>query len=84
MAPWYARRFGPVKPFKRRIATIRSRDDFESAIADYLAWRAQFCDETGRLLPKYESGPLVASFMREDVSEENAAIPVPKGPVEVW
>jgi tRNA-dihydrouridine synthase B len=84
VAPWYARRFGPVKPFKRQVATMRSRDDFESAIADYLAWRAQFCDESGRLLPKYESGPLVASFMREEGSEENAAIPVPKGPVEVW
>jgi nifR3 family TIM-barrel protein len=86
VAPWYAKRFGPAKPFKQRIITIGSRADFEAAVTDYLAWRAQFCDERGELLPRFSPGPLVASFMRDadDISGERDAIPVPKGPVETW
>jgi tRNA-dihydrouridine synthase B len=88
VAPWYARRFGPVKPFKRRIITIASRADFDAALAEYLAWRAQFCDDRGELREKYAPAAMVASFMREpgDASDriERGAIPVPKGPVEVW
>jgi nifR3 family TIM-barrel protein len=87
VAPWYAKRFGPAKDFKRRIITITSRADFESALAEYIAWRAPFCDASGELLPKYQPGPMVASFMREPgalESTERESIPVPKGPVEVW
>lgn len=86
VAPWYARRFGPAKPFKQRIITIASRADFEAALAEYLAWRAQFCDDRGELLPKYAPAPMVASFMAAngDGAIERSAIPVPKGPVEVW
>ena len=87
VAPWYARRFGPSKPFKRRIITIRSRADFEAAIAEYLEWRRPFCDERGVLLEKYAPGPMVASFMRDPDDPESLAretIPVPKGPVDVW
>ena len=87
VAPWYAKRFGPAKPFKQRIITIASRADFEAAVADYLGWRAQFCDEQGQLLEKYAPAPLVASFMRDPNEPESVtrnAIPVPKGPVEVW
>ncbi len=87
VAPWYAKRFCPAKPFKQRIITIKSRADFEAAIAEYLAWRAQFCDERGELLPKFAPPPMVASFMREPGDAEIFArdsIPVPKGPVEVW
>jgi nifR3 family TIM-barrel protein len=87
VAPWYAKRFGPSKPFKQRIITIASRADFDAAVAEYLAWRAQFCDERGELKEKFAPAPMVASFMRDpadaDVFERNA-IPVPKGPVEVW
>ena len=87
VAPWYARRFGPSKPFKQAIITIASRVDFERAVNDYLGWRAQFCDTRGELLEKYAPAPLVASFLqpegREDALDRNA-IPVPKGPVEVW
>src|ERR1017187_3913644 len=32
VAPWYARRFGPARTFKRRILTIESRADFEAAV----------------------------------------------------
>ena len=86
VAPWYAKRFGPSKPFKRSIIAIKSRADFDAAVAAYLAWRAQFCDEQGVLREKFSPAPLVASFMRDpaDAAFERDAIPVPKGPVEVW
>jgi tRNA-dihydrouridine synthase B len=85
VAPWYAKRFGPAKPFKQRILSIESRADFEAAIAEYLTWRAQFCDEHGELLPKYQPAAMVASFMREgDEAPDRESIPVPKGPVDTW
>jgi nifR3 family TIM-barrel protein len=87
VAPWYAKRFGPAKPFKLRIITITSRADFEAALAEFITWRAAFCDESGELLPKYAPAPMVASFMRPAGgfdAVERTAIPVPKGPVDVW
>ncbi|MBX3750781.1 MAG: tRNA dihydrouridine synthase DusB [Opitutaceae bacterium] len=85
VAPWYAKRFGPSKPFKQRITKINSAADFDAAIAEYVAWRAQFCDERGELLPRFAPAPMVASFMRDDADPtERTAIPVPKGPVDVW
>jgi nifR3 family TIM-barrel protein len=87
VAPWYARRFGPAKPFKQRIATLASRADFEAALAEFLAWRTPFCDDRGELLPTYQPGPLVASFMRDPADPAGPArdtIPVPRGPVETW
>ncbi|HKB90853.1 MAG TPA: tRNA dihydrouridine synthase DusB [Opitutaceae bacterium] len=86
VAPWYAKRFGPSRPFKTKIISISSRVDFENALTEYIEWRRQFCDERGELLPKYEPDPMTASFLRdpdEPVHQRNA-IPVPKGPVEVW
>lgn len=79
VAPWYAKRFGPAKPFKIRILTIRSRADFEAALADYLLWRRRFCDDSGELLPKYSPAPLASSFLAPE-----DAIAVPKGPVDNW
>ena len=88
VAPWYAKRFGPAKPFKQRIITIRSQADFDAAVAGYVAWRAQFCDEHGELLPRFTPAPMVASFMRDEPDEaaglHRSAIPVPKGPVDTW
>jgi hypothetical protein len=87
VAPWYARRFGPAKPFKQRILTVDSRAGFEAVLAEYLAWRRQFCDERGELLPPYQPGPMIPSFMRGDGEDgvlDRASMPVPKGPVEVW
>jgi nifR3 family TIM-barrel protein len=87
VAPWYAKRFGPAKPFKRRILEIRTRADFDAAVAEFLEWRRPFCDDRGELLPKYAPSPLVASFMRDPddpASLARDAIPVPKGPVDVW
>jgi nifR3 family TIM-barrel protein len=86
VAPWYAKRFGPSKPFKTRIITISSRADFEAVVAEYLKWRSGFCDDRGVLLEKYAPAPLTPSFMsgEEPDPNERSAIPVPKGPVEVW
>ncbi len=86
VAPWYARRFGPSKPFKRDIIRINSRADFEQTLATYLDWRAKFCDESGELLPKYQPNPMIASFERDedDPVFQRESIPVPRGPVEVW
>lgn len=84
VAPWYARRFGPARPFRAQVATIRSAADFENVLTAYLAWRAQFCGPDGELLSNYRPGPLVAAFAGDDGVDDTSAIPVPKGPVEVW
>ncbi len=86
VAPWYAKRFGPSKPFKRDTIRISSRADFEKCLADYVVWRERFCDEAGNLLPKFAPDPMVASFQRDedDPAFQRESIPVPKGPVEVW
>ena len=52
-----------------------------------LEWRRQFTDEEGELLPRYQLPPMVASFMNEEDEErqkQRKAIPVPKGPIDVW
>jgi len=84
VAPWYARRFGPAKRFKQLVVKIRTRADFEQAIADYLVWRAAFCDDSGQLLAKFAPAPLSASFMSDEADPGLQAIRVPKGPVDRW
>jgi hypothetical protein len=84
IAPWYAKRFGPSAEFNKRVVHVSSRADFEAALAHYFAWRAQFADEHGELLPRFRPAPLVASFMQEPGAAPRQAIPVPKGPVEMW
>jgi nifR3 family TIM-barrel protein len=87
VAPWYAKRFGPAKPFKQRILTIGSKAEFEAAISEYVAWRASFCDPSGELLAKYRPSPMAPSFIAgEDEAGvfSREAIPVPRGPVETW
>ncbi len=87
VAPWYAKRFGPARPFKVKVIGIRTRADFEAVLAEYLEWRKQFCDERGELRPKFALDAMVASFMREEGDPavlERDAIPVPKGPVDTW
>ena len=86
VAPWYAKRFGPAKPFNKSVVQIKSREDFEEVLAQYLEWRKKFTDEDGSLLPQYQLPPMVASFMQEPETavEKRKTIPVPKGPVEVW
>jgi nifR3 family TIM-barrel protein len=83
VAPWYSKRFGPANLFNKRVVSISSRAEFEAVVADYIKWREQFLDEHGNLKPNYRPSPMIASFM-EPASAQRTAIPVPKGPVEVW
>ena len=86
VAPWYAKRFGPVSEFNKQVVLLSARAEFHEILANFQRWRAQFCDERGELLPRFTPTPMVASFMRGDepASATRTAIPVPKGPVEVW
>jgi tRNA-dihydrouridine synthase len=83
VAPWYSKRFGPANIFNKRVVRISSQTEFEDILEDYIAWREQFLDEEGELKPNYRPAPLLSSFM-EPASARREAIPVPKGPVEVW
>jgi tRNA-dihydrouridine synthase B len=86
VAPWYTKRFGPANEFNKRVVQLKSRAEFEEILATYCQWRAQFLDDDGELKPRYQPPPMVASFMQDDLPESvrREAIPVPKGPVEVW
>jgi nifR3 family TIM-barrel protein len=83
IAPWYAKRFGPAVEFRRRVASLGSRADFEAALSAYRAWRAPFCDEQGELKPRFRPPKLAASFM---CGAGNApdVLPAPRGPIERW
>lgn len=86
-AAWYAKRFGPAREFKRGVTQFRTRAEFEALLASFEAWRSQFLDERGELRAQYRPDPLIASFMRDPDDPEvlrREAIPVPKGPVDVW
>ncbi|MHB8523383.1 MAG: tRNA dihydrouridine synthase DusB [Limisphaerales bacterium] len=84
VGPWYAKRFGPAKEFNRRIVGVATRIEFHAILKQYLDWRRQFLGDDGNLRPGYHPPPLVASFMQEPTVAGRAAIPVPKGPVEIW
>ena len=88
VAPWYAKRFGPAKPFNKAVVRISTRDEFNAILDHYLEWRKQFIGDDGRLLSRFELKPMVPSFMLDEEEEpavaKRTSIPVPKGPVEVW
>ncbi len=84
VAPWYSKRFGPASEFNKRVVHITRREDFESVVQHYLKWRERFLDEDGGLKPQFRPAPLTASFMQSDCDAAPSAIPVPRGPVEVW
>ena len=83
VAPWYSKRFGPANVFNKRVVLISSRAEFEELLNHYTKWREQFLDENGELKSQYRPTEMVASFM-EPASARREAIPVPRGPVEVW
>ncbi len=86
-ASWYAKRFGPAKEFKRGITQFRTRAEFEAILVSYEKWRAPFLGTDGKLRPQYRPDPLVASFMLDPDDPavlRRDAIPVPKGPIDVW
>jgi hypothetical protein len=76
----YAKRFGPVTEFNRRIVQLNCRAEFDEIVAVYRRWRAQFLDENEQLLPQYAPRPLAPSFAKEVA----AGIRVPAGPNELW
>lgn len=84
VAPWYAKQFGLARAFNKRVVRVSSREEFATVLEDYLAWREGFLDEEGKLKPRFRPAPLTASFMQEQEEAAPSAIPVPKGPVEVW
>ena len=84
VAPWYSKRFGPCHEFNKKVVQVATKEQFETILENYIRWRAQFLDEKGELLPRFQPPPMVASFMREPASTLREHIPVPKGPVEVW
>ncbi len=88
VAPWYAKRFGPANEFNKRVVHVETRGEFHDILEHYLRWRAQFCDERGELLPRFQPAPMVPSFLQPEGPAspvaERTAIPVPRGPVEVW
>lgn len=88
VAPWYAKRFGPANLFNKRVVTISSKAEFHALLDDYRQWRLQFLDASGQLKSQYLPPPMRASFMDQDMAEPavaaRTAIPVPKGPIDVW
>jgi tRNA-dihydrouridine synthase B len=85
VAPWYTKRFGPSSVFNKRVVLVSSRGEFHEILQDYIRWREQFLDADGDLQSRYRPGPMVPSFMQEQpAAAAREAIPVPKGPVEVW
>jgi nifR3 family TIM-barrel protein len=87
VGPWYSKRFGPASVFNKGIVLISTRADYEVLLEKYIAWRAQFLDDTGKLQPKYSPAPHALNFRDdEDVPAvtKREAIPVPAGPNELW
>jgi len=84
VAPWYSKRFGPANEFNKQVVRVSSRAEFHEVLERYIAWRLQFLDDAGELKPRFQPGPMVASFMQEPAVAQREHIPVPKGPVEVW
>ncbi|MCS1410541.1 MAG: putative tRNA-dihydrouridine synthase [Verrucomicrobia subdivision 3 bacterium] len=84
IAPWYSKRFGPAKPFNRKIVHINTKDDFDRLLADFLTWRQQFLETDGQLQPRYRPEAMQPDFADEPEVFRRDSIPVPQGPVEVW
>jgi tRNA-dihydrouridine synthase B len=85
VAPWYSKRFGPANEFNKKVVLMSTRAEFNEILKRYRHWRGQFLDADGELRPGYRPAPMTASFMQPAEAETGrSAIPVPKGPVEVW
>ncbi len=70
----YAKRFGPISEFNRRVVKLKSRPEFDEIIEAYRMWRRQFLDGDAQLLPHYAPRSL----------EVASTIPLPQGPNELW
>ena len=90
VGPWYSKRFGPSSFFNKKIVLLTSRTQYDEIISSYREWRSRFLDETGELQPRYRPEEMGLNF-RECLTEDSEpavakrlAIPVPKGPQELW
>jgi nifR3 family TIM-barrel protein len=90
VGPWYSKRFGPASFFNKKIVLLNSRKEFDEILSGYIDWRSRFLDESGELQPRYRPEAMGLNF-RECLPEEQEpavtqrqAIPVPKGPQELW
>jgi tRNA-dihydrouridine synthase B len=85
VGPWYSKRFGPAAEFNRKVVTLKTKADFLQLMEHYRNWRSQFLDENQKLKPQYEPKPFEVSYDdREPSVARREAIPVPKGPNELW
>jgi nifR3 family TIM-barrel protein len=84
VAPWHARRFGPVNEFNKSVVRVSTRAEFLEVLARYRRWREPFLGPDGELKPRFRPPPLTASFMQIPGAAPHGQIAVPKGPVEVW
>src|SRR5438270_135341 len=86
VAPWYSKRFGPANEFNKQVVQVSTKAQFHEILERYQRWRAQFLDENGELMPRFQPPPMVASFMQEQAPAvtRREQIPVPQGPVETW
>jgi tRNA-dihydrouridine synthase B len=84
VAPWYAKRFGPAAEFNRRIVQLSSKAEYDEILGSYVKLRGQFLDNEGELLPRYRNAPLAITLENPSSATTRTAIPVPRGPVEVW
>ena len=84
VAPWYSKRFGPAKPFNRKIVHIQTKEEFDKLLEEFLDWRQAFLDEKGQLLERYQPTAMKPDFADEPEVFRREHIPVPKGPIEVW
>lgn len=83
VGPWYAKRFGPSKLFKDNIVKLQNLAHYDEILAEYIKWRAPFCDASGELQEKFRPAAVYSSIT--DAAPETAeSIKVPKGPVDVW
>jgi nifR3 family TIM-barrel protein len=83
--PWYAKRFGPSSLFNKSIVQLSRRVQYDEILAAYRSWRAQFLDPEGRLLPRFAPMPLGPDYEEGlPAVARRDAIPVPRGPNELW
>ncbi|MCD6338910.1 MAG: tRNA dihydrouridine synthase DusB [Verrucomicrobia bacterium] len=76
IAPWHARGFGPAAEFRRLVSRLVSLSEFDAILERYLAWRRQFTDERGELLPRYRP--------RRPEEPAPQPVPTPKRPHSGW
>ncbi|NUN92442.1 MAG: tRNA dihydrouridine synthase DusB [Verrucomicrobiae bacterium] len=79
VAAWSVRRLGPAAEFKRRLAGLRTRADFDAIVAHWRAWRQPFLGPDGELLPQYRPQDVLHA---DSLSKDG--LPIPRGPSEWW